>query len=193
MEEVAAGRFREDLLYRLNVITIQIPSLSERKDDIILLATEILKKKAGQRPPKILHPDATTSLLEYRWPGNVRELENVLERAIILANGETIMPKDLVLPAHFIPVSASPDQGDGMVGSAISLKELEREHISRVLTNTKWNKKSRLKNTRHLIEDTLHQDTRVSTYGGITGEQHISRFIKESLPAILFISEHGTP
>ncbi|MHB1050961.1 MAG: sigma-54-dependent transcriptional regulator [Bacteroidota bacterium] len=140
MEEVAAGRFREDLLYRLNVITIQIPSLSERKDDIILLATEILRKKAGQRTPKQLHPDATQSLLEYRWPGNVRELENVLERAIILANGEIIMPRDLVLPAHFVPVSASPDQGDGLVGSAISLKELEREHISRVLANTKWNK-----------------------------------------------------
>jgi DNA-binding NtrC family response regulator len=140
LEEVREGRFREDLLYRLNVITVNIPSLAERKDDIPLLAREILKKKSNKQSAKQLHPDALNALFEYSWPGNIRELENVLERAIILASDATIMPKDLVLPVHLSKSSSSSQQSDGVVGSAISLKDLEKRHIALVLSNTKWNK-----------------------------------------------------
>lgn len=139
LEEVREGRFREDLLYRLNVITINIPSLAERKEDIPLLAQEILKKKSNKQSAIQLHPDALNALYGYAWPGNIRELENVLERAMILANDMTIMPKDLVLPVH-LTKSPTSDQSDGVVGSAISLKELEKRHIALVLSNTKWNK-----------------------------------------------------
>jgi DNA-binding NtrC family response regulator len=140
IEEVKAGRFREDLLYRLNVITLQLPSLQQRKDDIPILAQSILERKNKSREPKKLHPAALEALMEYNWPGNIRELENVLERAIILSNEESIYPKDLALPQHFVSSSANGEGGSGIIGSAITIQELEKQHITGVLTNTKWNK-----------------------------------------------------
>ncbi|MBW7888556.1 MAG: sigma-54-dependent Fis family transcriptional regulator, partial [Bacteroidetes bacterium] len=140
LEEVRAGHFREDLLYRLNVITLQIPSLSQRKQDIPLLAKEILSKKKKIKVLKQLSPEALQALMEYDWPGNVRELENVLERSVILTNDEFIRPKDLVLPARFLanaPISSSYNE---KIGTAISLEEVEKEHIKGVLAGTKWNK-----------------------------------------------------
>ena len=139
-DEVAAGRFREDLLYRLNVITMHLPSLIERKDDIPLLAQSILERKNKLREKKELHPDALQALKEYHWPGNIRELENVLERAIILSNDEFIRPKDLLLPQQLVMKQSSNGNGAQKIGSAISLEELEKEHIATVLINTKWNK-----------------------------------------------------
>lgn len=139
-DEVKEGRFREDLLYRLNVITIHLPSILERKDDIPLLAHSILERKNKLREKKELHPDALTALTEYHWPGNIRELENVLERAIILSTDGFIRPKDLLLPQD-LNVNTVPGAGsDQKIGSAISLDELEKEHIAKVLINTKWNK-----------------------------------------------------
>jgi len=141
IEEVKAGRFREDLLYRLNVITLNIPALTHRKEDIPLLAQSILDRKNKQREKKQLHADALQALMEYPWPGNVRELENVLERAIVLCNDEFIRPKDLALPMHLsVSQNASDGGGNGKIGSAISIQELETEHIAAVLNNTKWNK-----------------------------------------------------
>ncbi|HOV86558.1 MAG TPA: sigma 54-interacting transcriptional regulator [Syntrophobacteraceae bacterium] len=95
-EEVAAGRFRSDLFYRLNVVHVQLPPLRSRKDDIPLLVTHFLKKypPPGGRPIR-MDSEAMRLLLEYPWPGNVRELENVIERAVILCNGEQILAKDL--------------------------------------------------------------------------------------------------
>lgn len=138
-DEVKEGRFREDLLYRLNVITITLPSLRERKEDIPLIANEIVSKSLKNRTPKKLHPDAVEALLRYDWPGNVRELENVLERAAILSSDEYIRLKDLTLPRSF---SAEPTISAGVekVGSAISIRELERHHIEGVLLHTKWDK-----------------------------------------------------
>ena len=98
IDEVKEGRFGEDLLYRINVITLTIPSLRDRREDISLLANEIVAHKLKTRVPKKLHQDAVRALLEYQWPGNVRELENVLERAAILSTDEYIRIKDLVLP-----------------------------------------------------------------------------------------------
>ena len=135
-----AGRFREDLLYRLNVITLNIPSLTQRKVDIPLLAQSILDRKNKQRVKKQLHDDALQALIEYPWPGNVRELENVLERAIVLCNDEFIRPKDIALPLHLSTSQNNSGGGNGKIGSAISIQELETDHIAAVLNNTKWNK-----------------------------------------------------
>jgi len=141
-DEVKEGRFREDLLYRINVITMHIPSLRERKEDIPLLANDILKRKAKARTGKKLHPDSLRALTEYAWPGNVRELENVLERAAILSTDEYIRPRDLALPESFGSISSEAGQTEpsGKIGSSVTLRELEQEHINGVLHNTKWNK-----------------------------------------------------
>ena len=139
-DEVTAGRFREDLLYRLNVITLRLPSLLERKEDIPLLAQNILIRKNKLREKKELHPDALAALTEYHWPGNIRELENVLERAIILSTDEFIRPKDLLLPQQLNMKQSGSGNGNQKIGSAMTLDDLEKEHIAGVLINTKWNK-----------------------------------------------------
>ena len=100
-QEVAAGRFREDLYYRLNVFTIRVPALRERKDDIALIARDLLESlsiKMGRPAPPVLEISALETLSEYDWPGNVRELRNVLERALILCRGDTIRADDINIP-----------------------------------------------------------------------------------------------
>ena len=86
------GRFREDLFYRLHVISIELPPLRDRREDIPLLVQHFLEKYAEEngRPPLELAPDALELLMEYDWPGNVRELENVIERAVVLSTGSRI-------------------------------------------------------------------------------------------------------
>ncbi|MEW5800201.1 MAG: sigma-54 dependent transcriptional regulator [Bacteroidota bacterium] len=140
VNEVKAGRFREDLLYRLNVITLKLPSLQQRKDDIPLLTESILLRKNKTKKKHQLHPDTLKVLIEYDWPGNIRELENVLERAMILCEDETIRPKDLALPQRMAGSGNSNGDGEGKIGSAITIEELEKDHIAGVLANTKWNK-----------------------------------------------------
>ncbi|HEY4745510.1 MAG TPA: helix-turn-helix domain-containing protein, partial [Desulfuromonadaceae bacterium] len=90
--DVRAGRFREDLFFRLNVFSIQLPPLRERIDDLPLLAGHFLVKycQAMQRPPVRITPDAMRLLMAYGWPGNIRELENVMERGLILCEGDVI-------------------------------------------------------------------------------------------------------
>jgi two-component system NtrC family response regulator len=96
-EESAAGRFRSDLYYRLNVVHVQLPSLSQRRDDLPLLVNHFFTKNAreNRQEPISISSGAMERLLEYNWPGNVRELENVIERAIILSDGHQIQIKDL--------------------------------------------------------------------------------------------------
>jgi len=137
-EEVKQGRFREDLLYRLNVITIQLPTLRERKEDIPMIVEYFLKNKLKMRTKKTVSPDAMEVLKNYDWPGNVRELENVLERAVILSKGEAIMPKDLALPS--IDVSRYSDSSESLIGKPVTMKEIEKLHIAGVLKATGWNK-----------------------------------------------------
>jgi DNA-binding NtrC family response regulator len=100
---MAQGRFREDLFYRLNVITLQLPGLRERKDDIPLLVQNFLDKygEESRKPGLILTPAAMDRLMSYEWPGNVRELENVIERAVVLS-GEREIGVDLI-PDHVSP------------------------------------------------------------------------------------------
>ena len=96
-EEVKAGRFREDLYYRLNVVSLRMPSLRERRSDISLLASYFAAKcaKRSNRAVLGISPQARACLLNYDWPGNVRELENAIERAVVLGSSELILPEDL--------------------------------------------------------------------------------------------------
>jgi two-component system response regulator PilR (NtrC family) len=112
------GRFREDLYYRLHVITIQMPPLRERKDDIPLLAQHFLQKYGEENAKSVLEltPDALDLLMEYDWPGNVRELENVIERAVVLSTGSRIGPElvpDYVRSTHpfQMPTFVVPPEG----------------------------------------------------------------------------------
>jgi len=125
---VSSGRFREDLYYRLNVIQIELPSLSERPDDIEKLAVRMLAFFGAQNR-KVLRgftEEAMTALRTYRWPGNIRELRNIIERAAILCTNELVGIE--YLPGVFVPQSA-PVQ----LGSLISLEHVEKEHILRVI------------------------------------------------------------
>ena len=94
-EEVAAGRFREDLFYRLNVFPISIPSLRNRRDDIVPIAKQLLQRHLGKKQAVILDETAVKKLLQHDWPGNVRELDNTIQRALILKNADTIFAEDI--------------------------------------------------------------------------------------------------
>jgi two-component system, NtrC family, response regulator len=105
-EEVEAGRFREDLFYRLNVVHLHLPPLRQRQEDIPMLAAHFIKKYVQEnlRDKTRITPEALKVLSQYAWPGNVRELENVMERAVILCSNNVISPQDL--PAELAPVPA---------------------------------------------------------------------------------------
>lgn len=130
---VAKGTFREDLLYRLNVIEIVLPPLRHRQKDILPLAEHLLQFFARQSGKQncVLTEEARAALLKYPWPGNVRELRNAIERGVILASGTEVGLADL--PAQ---IGASMPAGVAEVGGPITLDELEAEHIRRVLANT---------------------------------------------------------
>jgi DNA-binding NtrC family response regulator len=135
--EIAAGRFREDLYYRLNVVEIVMPSLYERREDILLLAEVFLKGFAAKNR-KIVHgftDEAKAALLDYEWPGNVRELENVVERAVILARGDAISAREL--PLRPMEVGKEGVQV-GALGDC-TLEELERAMVERALKEHKGN------------------------------------------------------
>jgi NtrC-family two-component system response regulator AlgB len=131
--EVAVGRFREDLFFRLNVIAVALPSLRERPEDLVPLTDHLLEVLAARyrRPRPRLADDARAVLAAYRFPGNVRELMNVLERAVVLSRGDTVrtedLPDRLLAPA---PAATADQAGGG------SLEELERRHIEQVLADS---------------------------------------------------------
>ena len=137
--EVAEGRFRADLFYRLNVIPIKLPPLRQRRDDIPLLVDHFLKHFANNgQPLKSVSKDAMDLLLKYDWPGNVRELENVMERALILDESGVIGPEDLPDKVRL----GSQHRGSLIIDSpTMTLEELEREYILKVLDSTRWQKK----------------------------------------------------
>ena len=116
--EIRAGRFREDLYFRLNVIPIFVPPLRDRKDDIPLLAEHFMAGFAREygRRTKTLDPGAVAALQEYPWPGNVRELRNVIERLVIMVPGDTISGRDLT----FLDGPLAPDVGAGAAGGGDS-------------------------------------------------------------------------
>nr|HEX4317960.1 sigma-54 dependent transcriptional regulator [Kofleriaceae bacterium] len=130
--DVAAGRFRQDLLFRLNVVEIACPPLRERGDDILVLAHRFLAffARAANRAVPELSPAAETALAGYAWPGNVRELRNVIERAVILFPARTLGPEALPerIAAHGSVVPR--------LGGEFTLDQIEREHIERVLASS---------------------------------------------------------
>jgi len=130
--EVAAGRFREDLLYRLNVIEVTLPPLRQRQQDILPLANHLLHFFA-RREGKLLTDftnEARTVLLQYHWPGNLRELRNAVERSVILAAGPQVGRSDLPLQV------GAPSVGGVEIGGRATLEQLEAEHIRRILATT---------------------------------------------------------
>jgi NtrC-family two-component system response regulator AlgB len=132
-EDVKTGRFREDLLYRLNVIELRLPPLRERREDILRLARGFLQffARTTGRPPLEFSPAAEAVLLSYPWPGNVRELRNAIERAVIL------WPAQVIEPEAFPDRIAAQVKSGPMLGGDYSLEAIEREHIMRVLARTK--------------------------------------------------------
>ena len=136
---VKEGKFRGDLLYRLNVITIDVPPLHSRKDDIPILVASFLEHRMKSKVTKRISPEALAILREYDWPGNIRELENVIERAAILCREDTIRPEDLSLPSTPMALPAGAG-GEGKIGTPLPLKEIERMHIEGVLKNMRGNK-----------------------------------------------------
>jgi NtrC-family two-component system response regulator AlgB len=136
-DEVKAGRFREDLLFRLNVISLTVPPLRERPHDVLPLAAHYLRffeRRQGRRQLAFsLRCEA--ALTSYPWPGNLRELRNAVERATILALTAVIEPKDLGIPFEAAD-SAELGRAAPMLGGEVSLEEIEREHIARVVART---------------------------------------------------------
>jgi DNA-binding NtrC family response regulator len=124
-EEIRLGRFRSDLLFRLNTIHIHIPPLRERGDDIVRLAYRFLERfgQVHRRPALRLSDSALSALRRYRWPGNVRELSHVIERAVLMARGDTLEPVDLRIESG----------GSSPPGQARTLEEIEREAIVQAL------------------------------------------------------------
>jgi two-component system response regulator AtoC len=141
-EEVKAGRFREDLLYRLNVVTLVVPPLKDRPEDIPLLAEYFLSRKSKPSHTKKLSPAALRAITSYDWPGNVRELEHVLEGALLLSAGELIEVTDLAMHSHWVEKAsaAEPPPLPSAVASRLSLEEIEKDHIERVLRLNEYNR-----------------------------------------------------
>lgn len=137
-EEVKAGRFRDDLFYRLNVITLTMPALRDRAEDIPLLAHHYLAmfgRKQG-RSSLAFSGDAEQAMLSHTWPGNLRELRNAVERAVILASGSVLTPLDLGLSAGRSGEQEVSMDRAARVGAAISLAALEREHIAQIVAQS---------------------------------------------------------
>ena len=134
--EVKSGRFREDLLYRLKVLTIELPPLKDRREDIPLLAEHFLSQKQKSKSPKKISDDALQSLLYYDWPGNIRELEHAIEGALLMSHGDEITSKDFMLAQTNIPQNTVPVKGS----SIMSMEEMEKIHIVHALKKFKFNR-----------------------------------------------------
>jgi len=130
-QAISENRFREDLFYRLNVISIHVPPLRERKEDIPLLVKAFIRRyclELNKEPVKIAS-SAIKLLMDYNWPGNVRELENVIERALVIGRGPEIVTEDLPFSRKELGTEALPN----------SLKLMEKMHIKKILEETDWN------------------------------------------------------
>ncbi|HMK74499.1 MAG TPA: sigma-54 dependent transcriptional regulator [Myxococcaceae bacterium] len=133
--EVAEGRFREDLYYRLNVVEVRIPALASRREDVPLLADHFLRRFAAKnaKPLRGFSPEALRALEEYAWPGNVRELEHAVERAVVLARGEVLEAADLPESVRTGPRGAA---GQVVIPIGTPMEEVERRLIHETLRHT---------------------------------------------------------
>ena len=147
-EEMAQGRFRQDLYYRINVIPIHIPTLRERPEDIQLLAKFFLQRHTSRLKKEIKQIDEAVlnTFVRYPWPGNVRELENVVEYAVAMADSERLQVKDLPMnfrPEHLAQSVASWERSEA--GKILPLAELEKRHILRTLESLNWHQRQTCK------------------------------------------------
>jgi transcriptional regulator with GAF, ATPase, and Fis domain len=138
-EAIEKGEFREDLFYRLNVVSIRIPPLRERPEDIEPIAMFFLHKYAGELKKRIdgFTPESLRKLREYAWPGNVRELNNTLERAVLMAEGERIEAADLSLPDLCEPEP----EGSNLIRlprNGVDFQQMEKEMILEALRMNDW-------------------------------------------------------
>jgi Nif-specific regulatory protein len=138
---VQAGQFREDLYYRLNVVSIEMPPLRERKDDIVPLANSFIQRFSAELKKRIdgLEPDAQKLLMRYNWPGNIRELENAIERAMLLAEGRAIVADDLRL-GETVSVGSGRDHGAivKIPPTGVPLEDVERHALIEALKMSNW-------------------------------------------------------
>jgi two-component system response regulator HydG len=157
LQAVDEGVFREDLYYRVNVITITLPDLAERTDDIPLLANHFLERfaKKLRKPVERIGEDAMGLLMDYSWPGNVRELENCIERAVVLAKGA------IITAAELPPSVRALQQQEGLrLPVGFTLEALERDAILRTLTHCNGNRAAAAK-ILGLAERTLYRKIRL--------------------------------
>jgi Nif-specific regulatory protein len=156
---VSAGQFREDLYYRLNVVSVAMPPLRERKEDIEALAGHFVRKFSGELKKKIdgIAPDAHKMLMRYHWPGNIRELQNALERAVLLTEGHVITADDLRL-GEVAAFSSDPDAGRvvRVPPAGVALEEIERQALLESLRMCNWVQKD--------AAELLHVSPRVINY-----------------------------
>ncbi|TAK92928.1 MAG: sigma-54-dependent Fis family transcriptional regulator [Verrucomicrobia bacterium] len=140
-ELVKAGKFREDLFFRLRVVEIMLPSLRERTGDVPLLAQAFLKEFAteNRKPVKDFTVDAMELLMNYAWPGNVRELRTAMEHAVVLCRGERITARDLP-PSVRAATAAAADPGRALLKNDLTVKEAEKQLIIRALKDTNGNR-----------------------------------------------------
>ncbi len=137
---IEQGWFREDLYYRLNVFSISLPPLRERKEDIPLLAKHFLmefSKETNKHVEKISR-QAMDLMMLYDWPGNVRELKNAIERAVVICQGKVIQPEDLPISTRMVD-RKNQDEKLSLEGETLPLRELEKKYILNILDKTKWN------------------------------------------------------
>jgi DNA-binding NtrC family response regulator len=140
-EEQAAGRFREDLFYRLNVFSIDLPPLKDRREDIPILVEHFLTTRQLGKVKCTIDPAAMEALTTYEWPGNVRELANVIERAQILAENHYIMPHDLPDSVTGLrPATATRPSAPAAAANPSSLQEVEKRHVLAVMRQAAGNK-----------------------------------------------------
>jgi two-component system response regulator HydG len=139
-KEIREGHFREDLFYRLNVVPVSLPPLRERKEDIPDLANHFLSiyREKNKKELREISRKALDLLVRYDWPGNIRELENCIERAVVIARGEIIVPADL--PPALQALSQEKDETGVHFPSGISLQEMEKALILKTLEDTGGNR-----------------------------------------------------
>jgi transcriptional regulator with PAS, ATPase and Fis domain len=138
---VAAGTFREDLYYRLNVVSIQTPPLRERKEDILALATSFLRRFGNELKKRLdgIDPEAQKLLLRYNWPGNIRELENAIERAALLAERAVVTADDLRLGDAAQGASMTRESAVVRIPpTGIPLEDVERQALTEALKMANW-------------------------------------------------------
>jgi two-component system response regulator AtoC len=159
---MAAGKFREDLYYRLHVVPITLPPLRERGSDILLLAKHFIDRFNREFKKNVykIAPETQKLMLEYHWPGNVRELKNTIERSILLECEDELLPEHLLFAEA--ETRPKPESEAAAAGTEMTLEEVERDYIRRVVEAVGWNK-NRAAKTLGIDRTTLY--TKIKKYG----------------------------